>query len=253
MRNHYIQKRFIENFCGDNGILIYDIINDKFLPKHKKANNIALENDLYHFEYFDYPDEQIEKDFKVIEDKSIDIINKISETEVLPTYEDKSQLIAYFYYQSLRTPSQMTEFNEEIRKLDKICKTTVFNDLPIFRIYNEESNIKFINQLLSNYEIYLLKQKEPIFFFTDCFCRSLQSGLEQVIPITSYLAIYLVPKNRKRIFNLTLKKNIANLISFEEYLVLITYSVFDYQQFAYASYADINLKLLPAVFKLLHK
>lgn len=253
MRNHYIQKKFIENFCGKNGILIYDIINDKFLPKHNKANNIALENELYHFESIDYPDELIEKDLKNIEDAGIDIIREIEKTELLPSNEDLSKLITYLYYQSLRTPSQMGMFQEEIRKLNKICKTTAFNDMPLYRIYNEKASINSINQLLNENEIYLLKQDEPIFFITDSFCRALQNRLEQIIPITSNLALYLIPKNCKPIFNLSLQKNVANLITFKEYVALMSFSAFDYQQFAFASYTDINRKLVPTIFKLLHK
>ena len=253
MKNHYIQKQFIENFCGNNGILVYDIINDKFLPKHKKANNIALENDLYHFENIDYPDDQIEKDLKAIEDIGLDIIRTIAETEQLPLNEDLPNLITYLYYQSLRTPSQMEMQQEEIRKLNKICNTTAFNDLPIYRIYNEKSSNKFISFLLNEYDIYLLKQEEQIFFITDCFCSALLNKLEQIIPITSNLALYLIPKTCKPIFNLDLQKNVANLISFKEYVALMAFSAFTYRQFAFASYTDTNRKLVPAIFKLLHK
>lgn len=253
MRNHYIQKEFIKNFCGSNGILIYDITNDKFLPKHNKVNNIAVENDLYHFENIDYPDDQIEKDLKVIEDSGLDAIRTIAKTERLPSNEDLPKLIAYLYYQSLRTPTQMGMQQEEIRKLNKICNTTAFNDLPIYRIYNEKSSNKFISFLLNEYDIYLLKQEEPIFFITDCFCSALLNMVEQIIPITSNLALYLIPKNYKPIFNLSLQKNVANLISFKEYVALMAFSAFDYRQFAFASYTDLNLKLVPTIFKLLHK
>lgn len=253
MRNHYIQKEFIKNFCGNNGILIYNIIEDKVLPKLNKATNIAVENDLYHFDNIDYPDDQIEQDLKVIEDIGLDTIRTIAETERLPSDEDLPKIITYLYYQSLRTPTQMGIQQEEIRKLNKICNTTAFNDLPIYRIYNEKSSTEFINALLDEYDIYLLKQEEPIFIFTDCFCDALQSRTEQIIPITSNLALYLIHKNQKPIFKLTLQKNIANLISFEEYLALMFHSALNYQRFAFASYTDLNLKLVPTIFKLLHK
>lgn len=251
MKNHYIQKKFIETFCGTNGILVYNILEDKFLPKLEKANSIALENNLYHFKNIDYPDEQIEKDLKTIEDIGLDIIRTIAKTEQLPSVEDLSKLLAYLYYQSLRTPSQMEALQEEIRKFNKVCNTTVFDDLPIYRIYNEKTSIKAINSLLSEYNLYLLKQAEPIFFITDCFCSALQSKLAQIIPITSYLALYLIPKNSNQIVKLSLKENISNPVSFEEYLALMSLSAFNYRQFAFASYTDLNRKLVPTFFKLL--
>lgn len=251
MKNHYIQRKFIENFCGTNGILVYNILEDKFLPKLNKANNIAFQNNLYHFENIDYPDEQIEKDLKVIEDIGLDIISTIAKTEQLPSAEDLSKQIAYLYYQSLRTPFQMEIQQEEIRKLNKICKTTMFDDLPIYRVYNEKSSIGSINLLLNENRVYLLKQEEPIFFITDCFCSALQSKLAQIIPITSNLALYLIPKNSNQIVKLSLKEKISNPISFEEYLALMSLSAFNYRQFAYASYTDLNRKLVPTFFKLL--
>lgn len=253
MRNHYIQKKFIENFCGSNGILIYDIANDKFLPKHNKANNIALENDLYHFENIDYPDEQIEKDFKVIEDNGMDIIRKIAETEMLPTGEDLHKLLAYLYYQALRTPSEMEMQQEEIGKLNKINNTTDFNDLPLAKMYNTNLTIKAINSILNGYDIYLLKQNEPLFFFTDCFCGALQNKLNKLIPITRCLALYFISKNCEQLCHKTLKRNVANLISFNEYFALISFSAFDYHRLAFASYTDTNRKLVPIFFKLSHK
>ncbi|MCX4361834.1 MAG: DUF4238 domain-containing protein [Clostridia bacterium] len=88
MRNHFIQRKFIETFCGANGILAYDILEDKILPKFDTANNIALEKDLYHFKHISYPDEQIEKDLKNIEDKGIAIIRYIIDTEKFPSQDD---------------------------------------------------------------------------------------------------------------------------------------------------------------------
>lgn len=253
MENHFIQKKFIENFCGNNGILIYDIKNDKILHKHKKANNIVVEHNLYHFENIDYPDEQIEKDLKRIEDKGLDTIKSIAENEYLPLGDDLYNLLSYLYYQSLRTPSQMEMKREEINKLNKICKSNDFTDLPLYQIYDDKSSKTLINSISNDYNIYLIKYEKPIFIITDCFCDSMQSRTEQTIPITSNLALHLIPKKHKSIFNLDLKENIANSISFEKCLNLTICSVFAYKQFAFASYTDTNCKLVPTVFKLLKK
>lgn len=253
MKNHYIQKKFIEYFCGNNGILIYDILNNKILHKHTSANNIAVSNDLYHFDFIYYPDEQIEKDLKFVEDNGLDIVIKIAKSETLPNDVDLAKLISYFFYQSKRIPFNNEAKQEEIRKLNKICKTSVFNDLPIFELYCEKTNIKSIKSILKNYTIYLLKHNEPIFFITDCFCGVLQNNLEQVIPITRYLALYLVPKYSKQIVPLSLKNGVANLISDNEYLTLLPFFALSYKQFAFASYTEKNCNLLPNIFKLIKK
>ncbi|MCH5142445.1 MAG: DUF4238 domain-containing protein [Clostridiales bacterium] len=253
MKNHYIQKEFIKNFCGDNGILIYDIIKDKFLPRQNTINNIAVENDLYHFENIDYPDDQIEKDLKAIEDIGLDIIRTIAETEILPIGEDLHKLIAYLYYQALRTPYQKEFQQEEISKLNKINNTNDFNDLALRKMYNKNLTVIAINAIINEYNIYLLKQNEPNFFVTDCFCDALQNKSKKVIPITNRIALYFIPKNCTQGFHLTLKRNVANLISFKDYFELMALSAQNYKRFAFTSYTELNRKFLLLIYKSLQK
>ena len=248
MRNHFIQKEFIENFCGAYGIMIYDIINDRFLPKHNKANNIALEKDLYRFKTIDYPKAEIETDLKVVEDKGIEIIKNIAKNEILPDGVDFENLISYLHYQSKRLPLNRAE-QEEIRKLNKVVQGNIFNDKSTYGLYDSNSNIRAINSLLQNYHFYLIKQNDPIFFFTDTFCVTLRSGGEQVIPLTNHLALYMVPKRGKRVFNFNFKERIANTISFEEYYCLMLSFAVEYRQFAFSSYTETNQKLLPLIYK----
>ena len=248
MKNHFIQKGFIENFCGAYGIMIYDIINDRFLPKHNKANNIALEKELYRFESISYPDAEIETDLKVVEDKGIEVIKNIAKNEKLPDGVDFENLIAYLHYQSKRLPLDKAE-QEEIRKLNKIVQGNIFNDKLTYGLYDSNSNIRAINSLLQNYHFYLIKQDDPIFFFTDTFCASLRSGCEQAIPITNHLALYMVSKSGERLFKFNFKENVANSISFEDYFCIMSTFAVEYKQFAFSSYTETNRKLLRLIYK----
>lgn len=250
MRNHYIQKAFIDNFCGGNGILIYNILADKFLPKLNTANNIAMEKNLYHFKHIDYPDEQIEKDLKKIEDCGIAVIKEIINTEKLPSQKNLYALISYLYYQSKRTPFQRNELREETRKLNKICNTSDFDDWFVYDIYNKNAR-EIISTLAQEYNLFLLKYKRSNFFITDCFCAALSSITEQVIPLTSSLALYAVPINCKPHIHLELKKDIVNIISDNDFIAIMPLFAVPYKQFAFTSYTNDNVRLLPKLYKLL--
>ena len=207
---------------------------------------------MYHFKHISYPDEQIEKDLKNIEDKGIAIIRDIIDTEKFPSQDDLYNLISYLYYQSMRTPFKRSALQEEARKLNKICNTSDFDDWFVYEIYNKNAREK-IESLANEYEIYLLKQKKPHFFITDCFCSALQSRTEQVIPLTSSLALYLIPVNYKSIIPLILEKDAVNTISDNDFISIMPLFALPYNRFAFTSYTNDNYRLLPKLYKLLNK
>jgi len=194
MKNHFIQKKFLETFVADYGLYIYDIKKHTKLPMMKNAATIAYQDDLYHFHSLNIDDKEIELNIKKIEDAGIKIIQEIVNSENLPNHKSLQMLLVYFLLQSMRSPSEI-ELQSEIGSKITYGTNLDGRDLSIARLFDYHFYKNEIVNLLSCYRFYLIKFDKPLFFITDNFCNFISVPTkEKVIPLNGHLALYLVHK-----------------------------------------------------------
>ena len=246
MRNHYIQKKFLELFVGDSGIYVYDLKNRRPLSMMKNASNIAFQKNLYQFYSNPVTDLEIERWIKQIEDPGIELISKIIETETLPNMEGLQKLYVYFLLQSMRTPCECQTQLELAEKINAYDGRYDYRDGVVSRFFDDKFYAAELFELCNYYDVYLLKMDKPLFFVTDCFCASLTVPTkDKIIPLCGHLALYLVQKgNKNKKIDLT-QKDKVQLITESDYLKLVCDFSCTVDRWVFACYNDIVKKFIP--------
>lgn len=120
-RHHYLPQFYIEGFCRENSLWIFDRKLNEYRPQ--TPINTALQSHYYTFKDLEGNlNTDIEKMFSSIEGKTKPIIDKIDEGEKL-SEEDKKILSTFIGCIKGRVPDyekEVNEFNGEFIK--KICK-----------------------------------------------------------------------------------------------------------------------------------
>ncbi len=212
MKNHYIQKAFLENFVDDNEIFYYDLQNRKLMNPLKNASKIAYKENLFDlttkevseilnfkFDETKYKDgELIEKLFKNVEDKAMKIIKDIQQAgEFTNPNEELVYLLWYFLLTAKRSYCEKERI-ESFYGEDERFSNINLKYLYWINMLNEDNYRNEINYFLCNYDFALYKNKDNLFLIGDNYGEILSTNLNEILmPITCNLAILMSKKQKQ--------------------------------------------------------